>query len=656
MEVNNKKMDSENNTEEDAHDDSTPIDGGLFIDANILKRNSFTFRSYNRHDHLVALITGIKSRLSEHKEKNNVECFCESSIPIENTHDIFKNYGILCYCMINHIKTIQFDFNLFIDMFILEFNLVNYLKEESKDISQILKPETEIVSEDIENQYICAYSTFIRDSKIHINCEQPIESLTFKYYKKFIKNQKQGDTSSLDYLLFMLYIRKESERFFKVFAEIPKTSFNCRITLLLSLHQNCCKNSDEILKSLKKYNTICSGLINEIGGILEEVDVRDESSPCLNETPSPNKNQREAEIQVIKEKIKVVEAGLDRVNLEKRLFIKKNLWDDIMFNKYDKVFSQNITLFERQKLDKFLMRYEFDENSGLILLRTTVVILNILELETDVDSWFQRKKEKYEWSNNVKKWGLNRDPKLDADMISCCSTYRKFDEGFLIYSELVAKDEQAMTRACSLCLNAFKITEDRVWLERIYDILNNSFVNHSKETWRNLTMLIFENLRLLDLQGRKDMIVNIVEYFDRFHLEKDEHLIKCLMKGFFTMVSQCKESKLCDICHKYALFIYYKWKMKNDATFTFFKKSKVHCDDIYSYVLGVCDESNDSEKFHDICRDILRSNDGIGESVLCRLEKYHEKCRCRKYSIYTHTNEKAQCRKLLRHCMSEFKE
>lgn len=550
--------------------------------------------------------------------------------------------------MINHIKKISFDAVLFIDICILEFLLLNYLKDEPKNVEGVLHAKTEVVLEKVENEYVCAYATFIRDVKIHINCEHPIESLTYKYFKLFIGNCKASVNSDLDFLLFLLYVRQESERFFKVFAESQRTLLNIRLTLLLTLYKTCCRESDDIKKFHDKYNIKYQGLIKTIIEITDDASmvqrrVCEEVSTAGVTSRDLSSGNEQEDIDEKMSSMSVSSKDLDYGN-------------DLTVENYDRIFAERITLSEVRKVQVLTDRFNMDRNSSLVILRITNKILSVVDFECVFDVWFENRKQKQDWTDNFIRWCLNRDQKLDADMISCCTNYQKFDEGYLIYSEIKNKDEQCMIRACSLCLNAFKISEDSVWLKRIYGIQQQAFTENIPNAWRNMVILIFENLRLLNLSGVKEMIIHIVEYFDRLHFEKDENLIKCMLKGFLTTISQRREKNICEICHKYAIFIYSRWRLKKGTGFMFFKKRSIQYDDIYSYILGVCDEYNDCDKFHDVCRDILKSNDKIGDNMLLRLEKYHLKCRCGKYTSCLHVAERQQCRMFLKHCMNEFKD
>ncbi|KAM0677640.1 hypothetical protein BDAP_001786 [Binucleata daphniae] len=294
-----------------------------------------------------------------------------------------------------------------------------------------------------------------------------------------------------------------------------------------------------------------------------------------------------------------------------------------------------------------------DKNSAILLKRVIDYIQDLIEIEVEIENWYEQKSIKQNWENNVKKWAMTRELdniKIEKSMIKTCTQFKKYEEGWLIYISINKKDDDCLLKILNLCLCALKNTGKQVWIERICNLLQSCAEEKRKDICCTVTNNILDQIRCIHDEKTEILIVNIYKILEKFHLEENEEITSCLLKGFCTICCACKNTRTCAMCYKYAIKIYNKWKQSQESFFMFKKKSK-HSDNIYSYVLGVCDENNDKNSFNAVCNDILKSDNEIGDNTLFRLEKYHKKCSCGRFNGCD--GDKKYCKGLLRHCLKD---
>lgn len=619
-------------------------------------------RKYNRIEHLKSLINDIRKILCNQEKNRCKTCPCSNELSYKSLEDIFKGYALITFCLLNHSITTKFIPELFLKSFILEINLLEYLRIQPLKIPDVLFSHQCNDKADIK-KYIAAYKTYMNDTKVHINCEQDIESLTYKYYKTYCVRNR--NTYYDDLLLFLLLRRNESERFFAVFKKTEKNIFGYRLALLLSLFNECCRESADIFKEIKK----CRNIPGE--GILK--DLKEKYSSTLKDIKdSEIEMEDECYMALIEKKYFSTE---DQVSFKSNsslsifsdiTFLKKVLDDESMFNKFESVFDETIRNFEiniKENKEAVSIKNEDEvttilnsltNDSLVILIRIVFYSFNLMGFDKEMNSWFQEKKIKMDWENSVRNWAISREGDkvgLDHAMINHCTRYAKYEDGYLIYSMQEQKNEYCLLKTAVLCLTAFRETSEKIWIERICDLIQICANGKMKSVCCAMADSLLNKLVFVNEEGRELLLVNLIEAIERFHLEEDEQMINILLKGFFSLCTECKNTKTCDLCYKYALKVYKKWRESQEGFFFFRKKSKLG-DNIYSYILGVCDEHNDCDSFHKVCKDILKSNEKIGDCVLGRLEKYHRKCECH---VYDCENGEKYNRCLLKHCMCEFK-
>lgn len=596
--------------------------------------------TYDRLKHMKTCVVEIKKFMDDSKDEVGGDCPCKIDVPLKSLTDVFKHYGVLCHCMVYHKKSMTFDFGVYIKVFLLEISLLEYLYEKPITIPEVFFGSQNRNEE--KDQYVASYKTFFNETRIHINCEQDIESLSYKYYKHYAKSTKNLGYY-VDPLLFLLYKRRESERYFLVFGNYSKTLVGLRIALLLSLFSECCKEVDEV-KKIHARNKVAKdeGILSDIRCDITSINgeqCNNVTEDSLDDIMSYNSNSSKT-------------IGSDCS------YIKKLLHDDSPFSQFEKVFSEQICTEDEITRSKISKRLEIDKDSALLFARIAFYIYNSIDLKKDCSVWFREREIKKTWEESVKKWAFSKNKDngnvdMDNAMILQCSKYRRFEEGYLIFTMQAKKNERCLLKTCFLCLHAYKSTSQKIWIERICDLLKSAAVGKMKSACCAMADNILEGAIEFEEDGREMLLSNVISIVDKFHLEKQEDLIDVILRGFFALCTHCKDSKTCDMCYNYTLRLYNKWKESKQGFF--FKKCSKLSDDIYSSTLGVCDQSNHCDAFHKICRDILKSNENVGNNVMCRLESYHKKCNCQEISYATHQNDKSYCEVLLKHCICEYK-
>ncbi|KAM0687190.1 hypothetical protein COBT_001576, partial [Conglomerata obtusa] len=587
------------------------------------------FINYNRIENMKLLIIEIRGVMAKETNKDDTfSCPCAIKVPLQNLTDIFKHYGILLSCMKNHIKVILFSERLFLQIFIFELNILGFFNEKPITIPDVLvgNKEKNFYEQD---KYVCSYKTFLNDGNIHINCEQEIDSLCYKYFKLFSKGREGRSHLYIDLLLFLLLKRKESERFFVVFKNYSKTTFGYRFALLLSLQSGCCREGNEIYREMSN-NTSAKqeGFIFDFKKRINTEEKMDKVK-TLKSISENNLNEK----YIAKKDIDTfsVKSAIDNFAFE---FLNNLLNDESVFKNFEELFELENNKYKTENIINESKNNKINDKSCLFLFRVIDYIYEIIELKKEAIVWFEEKNIKQTWENNVREWALSRNSdniKIEYSMIKNCMQYKKYEEGYLIYSLLENKDDECLLKTSVLCLCALKNTGDRIWIERICDLLQACAIRNKNKTCCAVTNNILDQIKSVEDDGREILLINFLRILEKFHLEENEEITNCLLKGFCTLCMECKDTKTCDICYKYTLKIYKKWKNTHEGFFFFKSKSKLS-DSIYSHVLGVCDENNDCGSFHDICKDILESRNEIGSSILYRLEKYHRKCNCGRFN------------------------
>ncbi|KAM0674433.1 hypothetical protein GVAV_002046 [Gurleya vavrai] len=636
---NNEKI---NKQEKNKDIEKTDNNGAKIINSmqNIIIEQNKDLPTFNKIETMKFLVKEIKNYLLiPRKNEKSKNCVCYNEIPLENLTDIFKNYGMLVYCIKNHIFILEFNPTLFLKCFLLELLILSYFDEKPVTICDILSEHKKKDFYERE-KYICAYKIFFKEKEIHVNCEQEVDSLTYKYFKLFIRNNESKSQNFFDLLLFLLLKRKESERFFNVFKNYNKTSFSYRFALLISLQNQCCLEINEVMKMVNDENMKQEGIIFKIH---EKTKKKAENFNLKKSTCNSvcDLNEVNKKLETFSVKSSIANYPFDLLN--------KILDDESIFKNFENLFIPENNLYDLNDLE--CINYDINSNCKILFVRVIDFIYDILEFNKEINVWFEEKKIKQVWENNVQEYarGRNKDSSVEHSMIKTCIHYKKYEEGYMIYKFLRQKDDACLLKTSILCLCALKNTGNNIWIERICDLLRDCAVRKNKEACCTFANCLFDQVKCMHSQERDVLLINVICILEKYHYEENEEMTSILLKGFFSLCFDCKDAKTCEMCYKYTLKIYKKWRNTQEGFFFFKRKSRLS-DRIYSYVLAMCDENNDKNAFNSVCRDILDSTNESSENILLRLENYHKKCNCDKFRN-TNGADKKYFRGFLKHCM-----
>lgn len=200
--------------------------------------------------------------------KSTVICSeCTFSNEINTIEKMLVAYSQLIYCVVNHQNVFVVDIS---KVFRLEFFLLKFVSEpEILDVKSVLQGKYSKL-EKIKDKFSICSEKYYQNSFSELNCEQCIESLTYKVFLKIRKNLQNindktqvvsknnynsfdSNTSledlnllqkkNIEYTLLVLYLRKEYFRFFKIYNNIERSEFINRLAYILSLNDDCEYNS-----------------------------------------------------------------------------------------------------------------------------------------------------------------------------------------------------------------------------------------------------------------------------------------------------------------------------------------------------------------------------------------------------------------------------
>ncbi|KAH9411299.1 hypothetical protein HK407_06g11300 [Ordospora pajunii] len=212
--------------------------------------------------------------LASFPKANDVECaFCQDSVSIHNLHDMFKVYGCALSCLISHIMHVH-ETDLSVLFSVEKFIMHKIAKKGVANVLGVLayrKSTNEMYSEILKDQLIATFKENFVDKTIKINCEQEIESITYRYCKKLGESGIALCTNHLEVLMIMLFRRNESIRFFKVLKKHSITYPIFKLALLLSMSSDSNVSTAALINDFKGYAFVDSTLTqNQINEYLEE--------------------------------------------------------------------------------------------------------------------------------------------------------------------------------------------------------------------------------------------------------------------------------------------------------------------------------------------------------------------------------------------------
>eukprot|EP00866_Antonospora_locustae_P000281 jgi/Antlo1/281/2486 len=536
-------------------------------------------------------------------EKTSTACILCSSSSSQGVHtlcDLFDIYGKLLFCVTFHVSSISYI--PFLDLFILDSSVLGLITENKEQTVENVLSDRKVVGMKrmLANQLVARALAFFAEENIKIYCEQELESLFYKFYKK-----GEGIFSSAkDYnmLLWILFKRGESNRFFRVYEKMEKKNiFTYKLALLTTLEKDCLMEPSQLL--------------NEIERRLSPEDLDGSGIHCCCEFDSPlqalSKNSSLAPA-CAPEAVGTVQctASLGRCRA------------------YHEICSEISSLM-----------------SG--------VVSDFVQLR----QWHEEKKEQMSWHVCVEMWSKNREDGtglVDEAMISICTEHRKFEQGWLIYTSSI-KQEGCVAKIAFLCLKALKHTGDPKWIERVSDVVRLAGCNKMKSACCEITNSAVQIISNVSEEKRKVILKSIIDGLKT--MSNDEEVVCCLLHAFLTLCTNCKSAGTCEMCVEYANKFYEEWKVQKKKTRSFFFGGSRGTWDkkIYCNMLGVCTETENCKGFYSVCCDIVRNDMDVDVETLGRLERYHREkhknCKCTE----TRLDTKQQGMFLLKHFLHDMK-
>lgn len=195
---------------------------------------------------------------------------CTNSSNIFSLEDYVVCYSRLLHCVTYHHENI--DYTHYYNLFMAEKYLLNYFcYPEVLSVLDTLKGKYSRYNK-LKNEIgICSEKYFMTDIS-QVSCEQEIESLSFTFYKKNKLQNSNLSEKNMEYLLLILFIRKEYTRFFKLYKKVEHTMLTNRLAILLSYHEDCeFKTEDEMCKNKTNLNLDDPEFRYEISEILQLV-------------------------------------------------------------------------------------------------------------------------------------------------------------------------------------------------------------------------------------------------------------------------------------------------------------------------------------------------------------------------------------------------
>lgn len=343
--------------------------------------------------------------LGAQPKRKSIDCFlCTDKEKVlehpKEIHTLFKLYSALVFCMLEHRACVKYSEKLVEDMFNLENYLLDQIAVKELEFMDAYRDEA---MDHRREQLIAMGNVFKIDDALHINREEEIESLTYKFYRK-VGDARFLSDAEINLICLILYKRKESFRFFRIFKE-RKLLINYRLAVLFSLRSECMYKPTEIISQNKsrkfEYEDIGTYKLKSLfirGGVTNPENF----------------------FEHMKYKL-----GLDRVH---------EVDQEIEYEKELKTF-EGIVVTKRA-----------DVNSR------------------EFKKWFNRENRKHQWMECVKMWVANRRMDknvMDLSMIDMCCQYKEFENGHFIYemlepitNEKVLKD--CFVKYCLLCIHALK--------------------------------------------------------------------------------------------------------------------------------------------------------------------------------------------------------
>lgn len=554
--------------------------------------------------------------------KAGLSCrFCSGGNKVETRGDLFEAYGKLLSCVTFHLLSVSSI--PFVDLFILD-NFVLGLIMDKKDYSI---ENTLCGTKDLKrkvclsNHLVSRAVMFFLEENIKIYCEQELESLFYKFYKKAGCNFESHEACNL--LLWILFKRHESDRFFKIYKSMEKKSvLTYKLALLFTLEEDCLKDSSQLLEEIERRFS---------PGDLSRSDL-----------PRCCVTTRHEEGSASQEKSGMVPAAP-----EERI-------STITEKEPESAFCSEVVLssqaHEASAISERCKTYHKITNEI-----TTVLYGSISSFE-ELKEWYLKKKSQMGWNSCLEMWSKNRADGtglVDEAMIAICSEHKEFEQGWMIYKNS-SKQEGCVSKAALLALKALKHNGEASWVTRISEVVHLAANKNMKQACCEITSGAVQIISNISEERRKIILKNLIDNIRT--IIHDEEVMCCLLKAFLTLCTKCKSAGTCEMCVQYANQFYSEWKTHKEKTRgLFFGNKSVWERKIYCNMLGVCTETENCKGFYSVCCDLVRNGMDIDYETLNRLEKYHmekhKNCTC----VETKLDRKKPGMGLLKHLLRDMK-
>lgn len=207
-------------------------------------------------------------------------------------------------------------------------------------------------------------------------------------------------------------------------------------------------------------------------------------------------------------------------------------------------------------------------------------------------------------------------------MIDICIQYHKYEQGWIMFTRGCKKTSYTLHKACLLCLNALKRSEEPKWVDRLLGLIEAAVSAGEEECLCLVANDILVRMADLSDSTRCFILKEFQEKTSR--LDKNEKFISCLLEGVVRLCQKCEGTETSASCACYANSIYSMWKGKR--TENILGKMKGEFDaEIYSNMLCVCETAEDSTGFYKVCQDVASSHTRLSRDMCARLEKFHLK-------------------------------
>ncbi|KAF7684563.1 hypothetical protein TCON_0241 [Astathelohania contejeani] len=253
------------------------------------------------------------------KVKIDDECYiCTQEIQFNTLHDIFRSYAGILFCYKVHVdrNALTGDFyHMAIENLFYVENFILDLLEERMSVQSVLEKRDNRYNLSLKDQLIATSKSFDTDTSIHINCEQDVESIIYKIFKfNFITVEKSTlEEDDIRKALYLLYRRKESTRFFRIFNRLDeRDEIINRLAVLTSLDIASCTSPESVFKTVKETHKLKNKQIIEDWLSKSE----EEREDCLLGLPS--------------EMIKFLRLEIRDIDLWYKLECERQNWDECL--------------------------------------------------------------------------------------------------------------------------------------------------------------------------------------------------------------------------------------------------------------------------------------------------------------------------------------